>query len=160
LSRSDERRFFLQARDPVLQREDSADHRDASERQRRDGDLPAHRPALFASVRLRSAVRMTGVELVVPPRRAIILGRAGSKLFHFIVERWPERLGFDRGQRLGAGDGVAGAARRRLAVRDAHVREFDETRQFRERIFGLGLLRAGGAQSPLELVKVDLVRYT
>jgi hypothetical protein len=40
------------------------------------------------------------------------------------------------------------------------VREFDQTRQLRERIFRLRLLSAGGAQSPLEFVEVDLVRYS
>ena len=104
---------------------------------------------------------MTSVELVVPPRRAIGLGRAGREFLHLIVERWPESAGFDRGRRRRARNrGLGGAPRRRLAVRDAHVREFDQTRQFRERIFGLRLLSARGAQSPLEFVEVDLVHCT
>jgi hypothetical protein len=40
------------------------------------------------------------------------------------------------------------------------VREFDQPRQFRERIFSLRLLGARGAQSPLEFVEVDLVRHS
>ena len=104
---------------------------------------------------------MTGVELIVPPRRAIVLGRAGSEFLHLIVERWPEGAGFDRGRRRRARNrGLGGAARRRLAVRNPHVREFDQTRKLRERIFGLRLLSARGAQSPLEFVEVDLVRCT
>ncbi len=109
-----------------------------------------------------ACVGMMDVELVVSPRRAIGLGRAGSEFFHLIVERRPESLGFDRGQRLRArSSGLGGAPRRRrLAVRDPHMREFDQTRQFRERIFGARLLCARGAQSPLEFVEVDLVRRT
>ena len=40
------------------------------------------------------------------------------------------------------------------------MRELDQTGQFREWIFGLRLLRARGAQSPLELVEVDLFCHT
>ena len=99
-----------------------------------------------------------GVELVVPPRRAIGLGRAGRHFLHLIVERWPESPGFARARSRGARSRLRGASRRsRLAVRDAHVRKFDQTRQFRERIFGLRLLSARGAQSPLEFVEVDFV---
>ena len=103
---------------------------------------------------------MAGVELVVAPRRAIVLGGAGSEPLHVIVERWPKRLGFDRGQRLRARGGLCRGPRRRLAVRDPHVREFDQTGQFRERVFDLRLLSARGAQSPLEFVEVDFIRYT
>ena len=104
---------------------------------------------------------MTSVKLVVPPRRAIGLGRAGSEFLHLVVECWPERPGFNRGRRRRARNrSLRGAARWRLAVGDPHVREFDQTRQLRERIFGLRLLSARGAQSPLEFVEVDLVHCT
>ena len=73
----------------MFQREDAADHRDARKRERGYGDLPAHWPAFLTGVRCRSAVGAMGVELVVPPRRTLLLGRAGSQAFHLIVERWP-----------------------------------------------------------------------
>ena len=104
---------------------------------------------------------MMVVEFVVPPRRAIGFGRAGSEFFHLIVERWAESRGFGRVQRLrGRNGGLADAPRRRLAVCDPHMREFDQTGKFRERILGARLLSAGRAQAPLEFVEVDLIRRT
>ena len=64
------------------------------------------------------------------------------------------------GRRRARNRSLRGAARWRLAVGDPHVREFDQTRQLRERIFGLRLLSARGAQSPLEFVEVNLVHCT
>ena len=162
LSRRYERGVLLQARHAALQDKDSANHRHAGKRQRRYGELPAHWPALLALIRSGIVVRMMGVEFVVPPGRAIGLGGAGSQFFHLVVERGAESRGLDGARRLRERDrGLGDAARRRgLAVCDPHVREFDETREFRQWIFGARLLRARSAQAPLEFVEVDLIRRT
>ena len=102
-----------------------------------------------------------GVELIILPRLAVGLRRAGRQFLHLVVDRRPKSRGFDRlsGLRvLGAGSG--GAASRRLAVRDPEVREFDQAGKFRQGILGARLLGARGAQAPLEFVEVDLVTRT
>ena len=102
-----------------------------------------------------------GVELIVLPRLAVGLRRAGRQFLHLVVDRGAKSRGFDRlsGLRVfGAGSG--GAANRRLAVRDPEVREFDQAGKLRQGILGARLPAARGAQPPLELVEVDLVTRT
>ena len=104
---------------------------------------------------------MMGVERVVLPRLALVLRGAGSEALDLLLDRRPESVCFDRGRGdHGRSSELGAALRRRLLVRDPQMREFDQTGQLRQGIFGLRLPSAGGPQAPLEFVEVDLVGRT
>ena len=101
---------------------------------------------------------MMSVELVILPRLALGLRGAGSQFFDLLIERRTKSASLERGWSFGARNTGSGAApRRRRAVRDSHVREFNQTGELREGILGARLLGASGAQAPLKFVEVDLV---
>ena len=83
------------AGDPTFKREYCADHRQAHERQRGNCQFPPPRSPVWRLPGILGVVGTRGVELVIPPSRAIGLRGPGNKLFRF-VDRWPQRPNLDR----------------------------------------------------------------
>ena len=85
----------MAARDSALESEHRADHRQARERQRGNGQLPPPRSPIGGLAGVLGVDGTRGVELVILSSRAIGLRRRRNEVFRF-VDCWSQRGGFYR----------------------------------------------------------------